>query len=165
MFRSIVFINIKTKTMDHTKETIEILNDLILINNDRIAGYERALEELEEGEDDLKMQFKGMIDESREARISLGKEVQVLGGEMAEGTMNTGKIYRVWMDLKAMFTGHDRHSVLSNCEAGEDAAQKAYNSALEEEHLPGFLREMITEQQHNLKFSHDEIKSLRDQTA
>ena len=151
--------------MDQNKEIIETLNDLIMINNDRIAGYERALEELESEDEDLKVQFKGMIDESREARISLGKEVQVLGGTMAEGTMSSGKIYRVWMDLKAMFTGHDRHTVLSNCENGEDAAQKAYTSALEEEHLPNFLREMIAEQQQNFKYSHDEIKSLRDQTA
>ena len=151
--------------MDHNKEIIETLNDLIMINNDRIAGYERALEELKPGDEDLKIQFKGMIDESREAKISLGKEVQVLGGTMAEGTMSSGKIYRVWMDLKAMFTGHDRHAVLSNCENGEDAAQKAYTSAMEEEHLPGFLKEMIAEQQQNFKYSHDEIKSLRDQTA
>ncbi len=151
--------------MDHNKEIIETLNDLIMINNDRIAGYERALEEVKSEDEDLKIQFKGMIDESREARISLGKEVQVLGGTMAEGTMNSGKIYRVWMDLKAMFTGHDRHAVLSNCEAGEDAAQKAYSSALEQEHLPAFLRDMITEQKQDLKYSHDEIKSLRDQTA
>ena len=98
-----------------------------------------------------------MIDESREARISLGREMQVLGGTMAEGTMNTGKIYRVWMDLKAMFTGHDRHAVLSNCEAGEDAAQKAYSRALEEAHLPNFIKDMIAEQQHNFKYSHDEM--------
>ena len=32
--------------MEHTKKTIEILNDLILINNDRIIGYEHAIEEL-----------------------------------------------------------------------------------------------------------------------
>jgi hypothetical protein len=39
-----------------------------------------------------------MIDESREFRNVLGREVQVLGGEMAEGTMTSGKIYRAWMD-------------------------------------------------------------------
>lgn len=151
--------------MDHNKETIETLNDLIMINNDRIAGYERALEELKPGDEDLKIQFKGMIDESREARISLGNEVQVLGGTMAEGTMSSGKIYRAWMDLKAIFTGHNRHAVLSNCENGEDAAQKAYTTALKEEHLPKFLKDMIAEQQQNFKFSHDEIKSLRDQSV
>ena len=151
--------------MEHNKEIVETLNDLILINNDRIVGYERALEELSPEDEDLKTIFKGMIDESREARMALGKEVQVLGGTMAEGTMNTGKIYRAWMDLKAIFTGHDRHAVLANCEAGEDAAQKAYTATLEEDHLPNFLREMIGGQQQNFKYSHDEIKSFRDEAV
>ena len=151
--------------MENNRETIETLNDLILINNDRIAGYERAMKELAPEDSDLKPLFENMIDESRQARIALGKEVQVLGGTMAEGTMATGKVYRAWMDIKAIFTGHDRHAVIANCEAGEDAAQKAYTGALEEEHLPSFLREMIRDQQQALKYSHDEIKSFRDQTA
>ena len=151
--------------MENNREIIETLNDLILINNDRIAGYERAMEELAPEDSDLKPLFENMIDESRQARIALGEEVQVLGGTMAEGTMATGKVYRAWMDIKAIFTGHDRHAVIANCEAGEDAAQKAYTGALEEEHLPSFLREMIRDQQQALKYSHDEIKSFRDQTA
>ena len=151
--------------MEHNKETIETLNDLILINNDRIAGYERALEELKPADADLKPLFESMIDESRQARMALGKEVQVLGGTMAEGTMASGKIYRKWMDFKALFTGHNRHAVLSNCHAGEDAAQKAYTTAMEEEHIPAFLKQMILEQQQTLKYSHDEIKAFLDQTA
>jgi len=31
--------------MQNTKETIEVLNDLIQINNDRIIGYEKAIKE------------------------------------------------------------------------------------------------------------------------
>ena len=156
--------------MENTK-TRDILNDLILINNDRIAGYEKAIEELKskEGTDeedmDLTILFEKMIDDSRDMRNALGKEVQILGGEMAEGTMTSGKIYRAWMDIKAMFSGKDRHTVLSNCETGEDAAQKAYNTALAEEDLPHFLHEMISSQKQILKDSHDEIKALRDQEA
>ena len=153
------------------KKTKDILNDLILINNDRIAGYEKAIEELKSKEDtdeedmDLTILFEKMIDDSRDMRNVLGKEVQILGGEMAEGTMTSGKIYRAWMDIKAMFSGKDRHTVLSNCETGEDAAQKAYNTALAEEDLPHFLHEMISSQKQILKDSHDEIKALRDQEA
>ena len=157
--------------MENTKETIDTLNDLILINNDRIAGYEKALEELKGKDDlssediDLQVLFEAMIDESREFRNVLGREVQVLGGEMAEGTMTSGKIYRAWMDVKAVFTGKDRHTILDNCEEGEDAAQKAYKAALEEEGLPHFLYDIISNQKDLLRESHDEIKALRDQVA
>ena len=151
-------------------ETKHILNDLILINNDRIAGYEKAIDELKSRDDyqsqdiDLTVLFERMIDESRELRNALGKEVQVLGGEMAEGTMTSGKIYRAWMDVKTFFTGKDRHAILEACETGEDSAQKGYQAALEEDDLPEFLRETITNQKAVLKRSHDEIKALRDQS-
>src|ERR1700710_2266995 len=118
-----------------SKETIEVLNDLVTINNDRIVGYERALEETDTQDADLKALFTSMIDESRKIRIDLAGEVQALGGEFEAGTTVSGKIYRAWMDVKAVFTGHDRHAVLSNCEAGEDAAQRAYKSALDSDDL------------------------------
>ena len=34
--------------MENTQQTIDTLNDLVLINNDRIAGYEKAMAELKE---------------------------------------------------------------------------------------------------------------------
>ncbi|TWV99593.1 PA2169 family four-helix-bundle protein [Chitinophaga pinensis] len=148
--------------MQATIETIEVLNDLIQINNDRIEGYEKALKELKAEDADLKALFSSMISESHEIRLALGTEVNSLGGDMESGTTTSGKIYRAWMDVKAVFTGHDRHTVLSNCEAGEDAAQRAYRTALEDEELPAYLREMIVEQQSTLRSSHDQIKALRD---
>ncbi|RFM32872.1 PA2169 family four-helix-bundle protein [Chitinophaga silvisoli] len=148
--------------MQATMETIEILNDLVQINNDRIDGYEKALGELKEEDNDLRALFSSMISESHEIRLALGTEVNALGGDMETSTTTSGKIYRAWMDVKALFTGHDRHTVLANCERGEDAAQNAYNTALEDEDLPAYLREMVAEQQQTLKRSHDKIKALRD---
>lgn len=148
--------------MQATVETIEVLNDLIQINNDRIEGYEKALQELKTEDSDLKALFSSMISESHEIRLQLGTEVNALGGDMDSSTTTSGKIYRAWMNVKAIFTGHDRHTVLSNCEAGEDAAQRAYRTALEDEELPAYLREMVVEQQKTLRASHDQIKALRD---
>lgn len=151
--------------MENSQIIIETLNDLIMINNDRIAGYEKAMEELKGKEKDLTVLFEKMIDESRDMRNALGREVQVLGGEMAEGTMAIGKIYRAWMDIKIVFSGHDRHTVLENCHTGEHAAQRAYIAALGEKKMPHFLRDMISTQKQTLQSSHDEIKALTEQTA
>lgn len=148
--------------METTQETIEVLNDLVAINNDRIAGYERALKELRDEDSDLVSLFTNMIEESHDIRNELGTEVQANGGEMETGTTNSGKIYRAWMDVKAAFTGNSRHAVLANCEAGEDAAQKAYNSALETDGLPEYVRQILIEQKQTLRASHDKIKALRD---
>ena len=151
--------------MQNTKETIEVLNDLIQINNDRITGYEKAIRETKAEDEDLKILFATMIAESHRNKIALATEVQTMGADVENGTTTSGKIYRAWMDVKAVFAGHDRHTILANCEAGEDAAKKAYRTALEHEALPAYIRELLVQQEGALLASHDEIKSLRDQYA
>jgi uncharacterized protein (TIGR02284 family) len=142
---------------------IEVLNDLIRINNDRIAGYEKAAEEARNIDIDLRAIFTRMADESRQYAAELTQEVVKQGGEPATGTTSSGKIYRVWMDVKATFTGKDRQAILENCEFGEDAAQKAYDSALKSEaEMLSDVRQLITNQKSSLKTSHDVIKKYRD---
>ena len=149
--------------MEINENTIEVLNDLIRINNDRIDGYEKAIAEVEDIDIDLKGIFQKMANESRENVSELSGQVATLGGEMATGTTSSGKIYRVWMDIKATFTGHDRQSVLESCEYGEDAAQEAYDDALASDaELSVDLRQIITSQKASLLESHDLIKKYRD---
>jgi uncharacterized protein (TIGR02284 family) len=141
---------------------IETLNDLVQINNDRITGYEKALKELKEEDYDLKPTFLKFIQQSHELKSALGTEIQVLKGSIDAGTTTSGKLYRMWMDVKAAFTGHDDQTVLNNAEFGEDAAQKAYKNALQDEDLPANIHNLIQSQQIELKKAHDEVKSLRD---
>lgn len=145
-----------------TKETIEVLNDLVAINNDRITGYEKAMDETKPADADLKSLFTSMIDESRKIRLELASEVQSLGGDYDRGTTASGKLYRAWMDVRAIFSGHDRHAVLANCERGEDAAQNAYKEALSDNELPSYIRTMLEDQKQKLRGSHDKVKALRD---
>ena len=43
-----------------------ILNDLIRINHDRVVGYEKAVDELKDGDADLKTLFQRYIGESQQ---------------------------------------------------------------------------------------------------
>jgi uncharacterized protein (TIGR02284 family) len=144
--------------METTEITTEVLNDLVQINNDRIVGYERAIKELKEGDLDLNELFSGFISESMEYKSQLVSA----GASPENDTTNSGKIYRVWMDVKAVFTGHDRKTVLENCEFGEDAAQKAYDSALATDNLQPDVRALLSQQKQALKAAHDKVKLLRD---
>lgn len=149
--------------MANNEKITGILNDLIRINHDRIVGYEKALEELKENNGDLRPLFQRYIQESNGFAADLTEEVTRLGGDAADGTTNSGKIYRVWMDLKAVVTGKDRKAILENCEFGEDAAQKAYDMALNaDEDLEPTLRDLIVSQKTQLRIGHDEVKRLRD---
>src|SRR6478752_8441442 len=137
------------------EKAIGILNDLVRINNDRVVGYEKAIDELQDEDADLKTLFQRYITESRQYSQELTTEVSRLGGDPADGTTNSGKIYRVWMDLKAAITGKDRKTILNNCEFGEDAAQKAYDTALNsDETFETTLRELIVRQKATLKSGH-----------
>jgi uncharacterized protein (TIGR02284 family) len=150
--------------MQHNEELIEVLNDLIRINNDRIEGYEKAISETKDIDADLQTLFRRMADQSRQAKAELIQEVQKRGGGAdVNSTTNSGKIYRAWMSVKATFSGKDRKAILAACEFGEDAAQKAYKEALEsEETMDVDIRQVITKQKSSLKESHDLIKRHRD---
>jgi len=148
--------------MKSSKEIIEVLNDLIKINNDRIEGYDKAIENAKTIDIGLQTIFSKMKSESIKYTAELHNRILQLGGEPTDDTTVSGKLYRAWMDVKATFTGKDRKSLLDACEYGEDAAQKAYKDALEDEDLPGDIRDLISEQKRSLRRSHDEIKAMRD---
>lgn len=143
------------------EKATEVLNDLVMINNDRVEGYEKAI--VQTNDADLKALFTQMVDESRRYVMELNQQLSSWGKEVQTETTVSGKIYRTWMDVKRTFTGNDRHAILASCEYGEDAAQRAYEEALAiEEPLPNDLRELITRQKASLKRSHDIIKQQRD---
>ena len=148
--------------METKETTVDILNELVLINNDRINGYEYALKELSAEDADLKTLFTKYIKQSHQCKMELGSEIEAFGSDIEQGTTNSGKLFRAWMDVKAVFTGHGRKAILDSCEAGEDAAQRAYKIALEDEQLPEFLKEIVTNQKAILRTAHDETKALRD---
>jgi uncharacterized protein (TIGR02284 family) len=142
---------------------IEILNDLIKINNDRVAGYEKAANETKAVDIDLYGIFYKMAEESKRHSTELQKEVKRLGGNPASGTTNAGKIYRIWIDIKTTFSGKDKHAILEACEFGEDAAQKAYSEALDSDIKKNPLTfQLIKAQQNELKIGHNLIRKYRD---
>ena len=144
------------------EKTIAVLNTLITINNDRIEGYETASKETEEQE--LKTLFAQFIATSQKCKQELVTEVTKLGGKPEEGTMTSGKFFRVWMDVKAAITGKDRKAILNSCEYGEDVAVDTYNKALRNNlsDITAEQQTMLNAQHALIKADHDKVKSMRD---
>lgn len=147
------------------EKTIDVLNSLITINNDRIEGYKTASEETEEL--DLKSLFAEFILTSEKCKRELIEEVNKLGGEIAKGTMVSGKFFRVWMDVKAALTGKDRKAILNSCKFGEEQAKQTYKTVLEDdlEYLNPEYQDMIREQKKVLKADRKHIKALVSEFA
>jgi uncharacterized protein (TIGR02284 family) len=140
--------------MDKEK-SIDVLNTLIVINNDRIEGYQTASEETQEA--DLKDLFHQLIRTSEKNKSELIVEMHKLGGTPEEGTKTTGKIYRAWMDLKALVTGNERVSILNSCEYGEGVAIDTYVDALDDN-----LEDLMAEQQMMLQAQCAALKADRE---
>lgn len=143
-------------------KTIAALNELIVINNDRIEGYKTAAGEAKET--DLKQLFSELSQTSIECRKELIEEVNKLGGTPEEGTMTSGKFFRAWMDVKAALTGNDRKAILDSCEFGEDAALKTYKKVIEDDQTSGEAM-LLNKQYALLKTDHDRVRQLRDAIA
>lgn len=139
-----------------------VLNDLIKINNDRILGYQKAIDQLGDEDRDIKLLFTNMVSESQHFNRELTRLAIHYGGDVSTTGTASGRLYRTWTDVKAVFTGGNRKAVLDNCEMGEDAALKAYEAALEEKDLTPDARELILRQQGSLQLSHEKIKRTRD---
>jgi uncharacterized protein (TIGR02284 family) len=149
--------------MNDNKELISLLNDLLRINHDRTEGYEKAVEELKPTDIDLKTMFTNMASHSAQFSSELKTEVTNLGGEPAKDSTQSGKIYRLWMDIRSAVSAHDRKSIIDLCEFGEDAALKTYNAALESDvEIPAEIRQMIVNQKSNIQNAHDVVKRYRD---
>jgi uncharacterized protein (TIGR02284 family) len=145
--------------MKHDK-SIDVLNSLITINNDRIQGYETAIDETED--QDLKSLFNQFIQTSRNSKNELTSAVTKLGGTPDDGTRLDGEIYRAWMDLKAMVTGKDRKAILNSCEYGEDVAVNTYEKAMKDSDLSTEYNSLVAAQYARIKADHDKVRTLRD---
>jgi len=141
----------------------ETLNDLIRINNDRVTGYSKAATQTDDQQ--LQSLFSQLSQQSRQFAAELRSLVSDNDNNVVDETTTAGKIYRTWMDVKATFGGDDRKGILASCEFGEDAAQKAYKEALEDDDLTPDVRATIEEQKATLRQAHDKIRMMRDTAA
>jgi uncharacterized protein (TIGR02284 family) len=147
--------------MSTTANATGLLNDLIEINNDRVAGFEKAIADIKDENIDLKQLFQGYAEQSRKN----GQELAAIVGnadEVETGNSVSGTLHRAWIDVKSIFGGNDRESILSEAERGEDAIKKAYQDALTSEELPANALETVRSQAHEIDAAHDQIKALRD---
>lgn len=148
--------------MKTAEKTNTAVKDLVIINNDRTQGYKTAAEEIKDA--DLKTLFYKLSEQSKGFANEL-KPFMTDADQMpkADETKTTGKLYRVWMDVKAALTTKDRKSILSSCEFGEDKAKQTYEDVLKDtEGLSSNTIDIIRKQKEELQKAHDEVKALRD---
>jgi uncharacterized protein (TIGR02284 family) len=143
-------------------EIVEDLNELVKINNDRIQGYMKAVEDTEDTQ--LDSLFNEMIVQSQTFRSQLADHIVRIDGSAVSDATTTdlsSKIHRAWIDIKSALTGKDRDTVLSSVTFGENAAIEAYEDAIEDDNLPAYIKEDLMHQLTQLKAARDKMEALK----
>jgi uncharacterized protein (TIGR02284 family) len=143
----------------NNKEVEETLRSVIQTLIDGQEGFQNIGEHLKDenlrryfaAESLKRAQFRGEIEEIlHQEGVHDVKEKGTVGGTF----------HRTWGDIKAHLGGGD-HTLLETTEAGEDAAKKAYQEALEKE-LPLPIKQLLNAQYAHIQASHDYVKAARD---
>ena len=144
------------------EKTAEVLNDLIVINNDRYEGYQRAIEHVNDA--DLRDFFSVYSLQSKANAAELRSLVAATEETPVRNeTSLSGKFYRAWMDINISLDEGDLKKILSSCEHGEDVAKRAYQDALAEKgKLSPDAAVAIQNQYDELLKAHDQVSELRD---
>lgn len=147
--------------MDNEK-IVSTLNDLIETCRDGLNGFKEAAENVKSL--DLKNLFNELGNERARLVQELQLEVRGLGGEAEKTGSTAGALHRVWMDIKGTLTGKDDHTILVECERGEDSAVSAYKDALKLG-LPTNTLTIVQQHYETIQRDHDRIKQMRDSKA
>lgn len=139
------------------------LDELLYFVNDRIAGYERAVAESHDAE--LRGYYKQLVSQSQQFATDLNTYLTREGGEREEATTLKGKLYRAWMDAKAVVVDRDEKAILGSNIYGEEWALKAYKEALADQTLSGAMRQAVERQYALSQKTYDRLQKLVEKQA
>lgn len=139
------------------------INHLIHTCRDGQEGFLTAAENI--GDDGVKKVLNELSLQRAKFTGELQAAAHSLGDSNPENVSSImGTLHRGWMNVKTAVAGHDRHSILTECERGEDAAVLEYRKAISHD-LPADLREIVERHFAEITKAHDRIKALRDGAA
>lgn len=120
-----------SKSMELTLRIVDQINELIEINNDRIARLEQVIHHLCDEDYDLKTLFLTYIEESKQINRELSN---IIGSrpELETGGTFRGTMYRLWKSIKMHFTIDDRMKILLEAERRIERIQRIYQGILNE---------------------------------
>jgi uncharacterized protein (TIGR02284 family) len=146
-----------------SENIVDTLQELTEFVNDRIEGYERAVEESKNPE--FQSYYRKLASQSTDFSTELNTFIRSYGGDMERDTTIKGKFYRQWMDLKATFTGRDEEAIIGSNIYGEEWAIKAYKDALENGNLPPEIRQVVERQYQSSLETYNQLKQMKSVTG
>lgn len=145
--------------MTESSHDISTLNSLIATTLDSVDGYMEATKETKNT--GFVTLFTGLASERRDLVSRLQQEVSTLGGTPEDdGTVLAGA-HRVFLNLKAVVTGHDDKAIINEVEAGEDHIKAKFEDALGDRELSPAVSALLESAYQTVKAGHDEIRDIK----
>lgn len=141
-------------------KTISVLNDLLKITNDRIAGFAKVADKVWESYSDLRPAYDDMVAEGWDMKQDLIDLITSKGGNPDDTTSVSGSFHRAWIDVKNTFANDKDESTLENVIFGEKAAIDAYQNAIDSGDLCAESTVLVTSQLLQLKASYAKFNIL-----
>lgn len=141
------------------KELKKDLESIIEICEDGIKGYETAADKIKK--DDLGTLFLRLSQQRKGFVEEIKNEALRLGLKLDESGSTKGFFHRTWLATKAAFSNDTNQKVIEESMEGEKAAVETYNKVLNDENIPGYLREILEKQQSLIKGAILQLNGLK----
>lgn len=138
---------------------IDTLNTLIETSRDGDKGFTAYAEDAKDAS--LRSYFTICATRCRQSVHTLEELVKHHAGSPEQSGSVMGLVNRAWLNLRAAISSNSDLAVLEECERAEDAAIRAYQSALTQD-LPADVRAVVHVQFDGAQENHDRVRSMRD---
>jgi uncharacterized protein (TIGR02284 family) len=139
--------------------TYSTLNELLETCRDGQNGFDTAAKAVDDPA--LKAELMQYSMQRQDFAAELRAAIAALGDRPNDGGSVSAAMHRGWINLKSMVGMSDRHSILAECERGEDSAVKAYREAIQQG-LPPVAGQIVQTQYEQVQRVHDRVRALRD---
>lgn len=147
--------------MEKDKEKMyDELREILKKNRDAEKGFAKGAENAEGAP--LKKYFRKKAEDRKAYNERLLQEMRTGFPKMeVEGSFQ-GTVHRVWMDVKALFSGDDDESMLEEAVRGDKAAIEEYEEVIKYLGLPSGLKHLLREQLEEIRMDVRNNSTLED---
>jgi len=145
--------------MNNQAENGDVIHDLIRTCVDGQKGFEAAAGAVDDP--NIKDELVGYSWQRQQFATELKSRLQAFGEEAKQQGNLSEAMHRGWMDVKSALGATSGHSILAECERGEDIAEDVYRKAMNQG-LPSEYFKVVAMQYQTIQRTHDRIKALRD---
>lgn len=133
----------------------ELLHDLSMIHENRIASYSHVLQHANNLDLDLRKIMLNMMEESRLFQYDLNMQKSRLDGVTIG---KPGPVYQYWKNEQKQFDATPRQPFLASCETDQSTLKDTYEYALQNDLLDEITRNLIDDQLQTVEAGLDQMQ-------